>query len=183
MASTPHTALVFMKAGFHANETLPTILERKANEQATAGAIFWGYGGTLCHPTRQIRPFAERCTTLGLSVSVVMSTTPSKFNAEPKIATAFSRDGVLWQPLPPGVTVKASRYALVMRDLRPCRTELDLNSYVVAIGPNEGKSFGKYIRGRVDKGCAIYRPPLSPKKSILVAIIADLVSPYAVFVR
>lgn len=172
-----------MKAGFHGKEPLQAILERKAKEEAAAGVIFWGYGGTLCHPTKQIRPFTERCKADGLPVSVIMAATTSKFTGEPQTAKEFSEDGLTWQPLPREVKVVASRYALVMRDFKLCQMELDLNSYVVAIGPSEGRILSEYIRGRVDKGCAIYKTPIHPSNPVLVAFTAVLVSPYAVFVR
>lgn len=183
MASVFPQALVFMKVGFHGDEDLEAILKRKAEEEAISGVVFWGYGGTLCHPTRQIRPFAERCKDMGLSVSVVMASTHSKFNVEPTAAKEFSEDGLVWQPLPHEVKVIASRHALIMRDLKLCQIELDLNSYVVAIGQSEGRRFSEYIRGRVDKGCAISSIPTLPRKPIAVAFTGVLVSPYAVFVR
>lgn len=176
-------AMVFMKAGFHSGETLTDIIERKVKEEAEAGVIMWGYGGTLCHPTKQICQFVEICKVKGLPISVVMSSTPSKFNTALTIAEEFSEDGKIWQPVPLGVKVTASRYALVMRDLKLCQMELDLGSYVVAYGPSEGRRLSEYIRGRVDKGCATYEGPICPKKPILTVLTATLVYPYAVFIR
>ena len=118
-----------------------------------------------------------------MEISVVMAATNSKFETATTFATEFSDDGVTWKPIPLEVKVTCSRYALVMRDLRLSELELDLGSYVVGSGPSEGKRFSDYIRGRVDKGCAIYRASTLPDKRILVAFTAVLVSPYAVFVR
>lgn len=176
-------AIVFMKVGFHGRETLKEILERKTKEEGEAGVILWGYGGTLCHPLRQVRPFVEECKTCGLTVSAMMAVTPSKFNREPTVAKEVSEDGTVWEPIPHGVKVTSSRYALVMRDLKSYKMELDLNSYVIACGPSKGRRLGKYIRGHVDKGCATYATPFTPKKPILIAFTAVLSSPYAVFVR
>jgi hypothetical protein len=50
--------LLFMKIGGHGDETLHQILERKRKEYNDTGISFWGYGGTACHPLKQVRPFA-----------------------------------------------------------------------------------------------------------------------------
>lgn len=176
-------AMIFMKVGFHGDEALKEIVKRKANEEEVASVIFWGYGGTLCHPTNSIRPFAKMCERQGLSISVVMASTPSKFRVPSVIAKEFSEDGVSWHVLPRGVKVMASRYALIMKDLKVADVEIDLSSYVVARGPNEGKRFSEYIQGRIDKGCALYEKQTAPRRDIRVAFTGVLVSPYAVFVR
>ncbi len=183
MVAVVPQAIVFMKVGVHGREPLQAIFERKAKEETAAGVIFWGYGGTLCHPTRQIRPFAERCKASGLSISVVMVATPSKFNTDPTVANAFSEDGANPRPIPRGVEIKSSRYALIMGDLRPNEMELDLSSYVVAVGPSEGRRLSEYIRGHVDKGCAIQATPVPPRTPIRVAFTAVLVPPFAVFLH
>jgi hypothetical protein len=183
VASQIPQAIVFMKVGFHGRETLKEILERKTKEEAEAGVIFWGYGGTLCHPTTQIRPFMSRCIANGLQISIVMTATHSKFEVEPVYAKQFSEDDIVWKPIPQGVRVTCSRYALVLQNLKPCEMELDLSSYVVAVGPSEGRRLSEYIRGHVDKGCGICTTPAPACKPILTVFTAIPVSPYAVFIR
>jgi hypothetical protein len=85
-----------MKAGFHFEEEWSSVIERKLAELATAGVVFWGYGGSACHPVRQIQPFAR----LYGEVDVAMLYTRSEYRAEIVWAQAMSVDGVRWQPLP-----------------------------------------------------------------------------------
>lgn len=56
----PGTAILYMKVGTHANEGLEAIIARKQREIEEAGVAFWGYGGSTCHPTTMVQPFAER---------------------------------------------------------------------------------------------------------------------------
>ena len=65
-------SVVFMKVGNHAGETFEQILERKNSEFAKAGKIFWGYGGTACHPIQQVQPFARLTVKEEGSVYLVM---------------------------------------------------------------------------------------------------------------
>lgn len=173
-----------MKVGVHAGEPLASIIQRKKVEELRLGRMYWGYSGSICHPTRQVKPFIEMAKSGGLPIYVMMTETASKFEAVRTISKEFSEDGTAWNYLPKSAKVVASRYALVLRRLRPCNLELDLASYVVATGPSKGKRFDQYIQGRVDKGCAIHAPtpPASPKP-VPVAFIAELVQPYAVFLR
>ena len=56
----PHAAIV-MKVGFHAGEEWNEIIARKQGEISSTGVTFWGYGGSACHPLRQVQPFAHEC--------------------------------------------------------------------------------------------------------------------------
>jgi hypothetical protein len=177
-------AIVFMKVGFHGEERLESIIARKCREEETSGMTFWGYGGTLCHPTKQIQPLVQRSMADGALVRVFMAVTPSKFKSKPIRAREFSNDGNSWLPLPAGVNIVASRYALVLTELRQCEIKVDLGSYVVAVGQSAGRRLSEYIVGRVDKGCAIYEENFEvSSKVVQVALTGLLVAPYAVFLR
>jgi len=80
---------------------------------------------------------------------------PIRSNAHPDIvpATQFSSDGVTWKPIPSGISVLGSRYALVLDEIKPGDLEINLAEYEVAIGPSSGKRADAYLQGRVDKGC------------------------------
>jgi hypothetical protein len=178
-------AVLFMKIGFHTQESLAEIMDRKIKEQDRTGVAFWGYGGTLCHPIKAVQPFAEQCERRKLRVSVVMPITSSRFSGESTEAREYSVDGVNWQLLPIGIHVIASRYALVMTNLRRCDAEIDLMSYSIAIGPKRGRPLGAYVRYRVDKALAIRNASVSGGQQLRVRLsyIADLVAPYAVLLR
>src|SRR5258706_5077633 len=109
--------ILFMKVGLHAQESLENIIARKQREFDDAGAIFWGYGGNTCHPVRHVRPFATEQSELGRVVTLVMEKMESKHSADPELAKEYSDDGINWLPVPKGINVKGSRYALVLDKL------------------------------------------------------------------
>jgi hypothetical protein len=167
-----------MKVGVHLSEPWEAIVERKLLEEETAGVIYWGYGGSVCHPLTQVQPFAEH----GSPVTILMIRTTSDFVGTSVPAVAASRDGRSWESIPDGVTT-SGRYALILRSLRRTTEHLDLGAYEVAIGPKEGTPLTHYLRGRVDKACA--RVASVPRGSDRrpVVLRADLVAPYAVVLK
>jgi hypothetical protein len=82
--------------------------------------------------------------------------------------------------------VLGSRYALAITGLREENFDLPLAQTRVAIGSSRGRPGDQYISGRVDKACLEVAEP--PKKETIqvttkINLIAQLVSPYAVYVR
>jgi|BarGraIncu00421A_1022006.scaffolds.fasta_scaffold21399_1 hypothetical protein len=173
----PSRAIV-MKVGVHLGEPWEAIIERKLAEERAAGVAFWGYGGSVCHPTTQVQPFAEH----GSSVAVLMIRTSSDFLGDSTPAVAASIDGRSWEPIPAGVTT-SGRYALILRSIRETTEELDIGAYEVAIGPKEGTPLASYLRGRVDKACARLAPIPRGSDRLAVVLRAELVAPYAVVLK
>jgi len=177
-----------MKVGLHAQETIEDIIERKRDEYKSAGSIFWGYGGFTCHPLTMVQPFARQTEKRGEEVLIIMQKMDSKHRAPPEIAKEYSDDGVNWQPIPEGIQVRGSRYALVLDELRVEEFSVDLGELEVGVGPNRGRRADKYLLGQVDKGCFIYsdrQVPEAPEGKIIksIGLVARVKSPYAVFVR
>ena len=184
--ASPLHAIIFMKIGYHADEDLAQILARKKREEEECGVIFWGYGGNACHPTNQVLPFVSHAIAAQQRPVLAMKVTQSRFSGECRFATEFSVDGVDWNPLPPGAIVKGSRYALICRNIQQVDAQLNLAEYTVAIGPSVGKQLNSYLRYRVDKACAWFTGDSSSDDGLHTAdisYVADLVEPYAVFVR
>jgi hypothetical protein len=177
-----------MKIGIHAREPLDLIIERKLKEIDDAGVSFWGYGGSTCHPTSMVQPFAREQEQFGRPIYLVMQKMDSHHWAEPLPADEYSVDGREWLPIPNGVVVKGSRYALVINDLRADDFRLPLARTKVALGPSEGRSGRDYIAGRVDKACLelgadIDLPSTPEEDSAPIGLVAKLETPYAVFLR
>jgi hypothetical protein len=102
------------------------------------------------------------------------------------LAKEFSPDGKNYYPIPKGVNVLGSRYALVVNTLDPIEGALSLSDTVVGIGNKEGLSGDKYIRGHVDKACLVYSPGSGlpeRKTEIALCLSAELAEPYAVVLR
>lgn len=177
--------IIFMKVGFHIDEDLEQIIERKLIEDQTQDTIFWGYNGTICRPPT-VQQFVISALKKNMVPKLVMSLTSSKYVSRyTGWAREFSVDGKEWFLLPDNVKVKGSKYAIVCRDLRKEDVWIDLNMYRVACGKQSGVRLSEYIRYRIDKACAVYDTASFPTKNTLVKIsyVADLKEPYAVFVR
>lgn len=186
--STKRAGLIFMKVGLHAQESIEDIIDRKQREYEEAGTIFWGYGGGACHPLTMVQPFAKEVQKNGNEVLIIMQKMDSKHAAPPEIASQYSDDGVNWLPIPKGIEVRGSRYALVLDELRLEEFDVDLGELEVGVGPSRGRRGDKYIKGQSDKGCFIYSPRQSlvaPEDRVIkrIGLVARVKAPYAVFVK
>lgn len=171
-----------MKVGPHGDETLSEIFQRKILEEAESvhGYAYWGYGGAVCHPTRQVQPFASIARG---EVGVIFIETTSNPFLPPTVATQLSVDSVKWLPISSG-RVTSSKWALTLHELRLVNTEIDLAEFEVAIGPSEGRILSDYLKGRCDKGCVRRREQAGlPPYQVRVIATARLCPPYAVFLK
>jgi hypothetical protein len=183
---SPNSGLFFMKVGLHAGEAFEQILERKRMEYQKTGMIFWGYGGGTCHPTRIVQPFAKMKIEEGDNIYLVMEEIISHNPPTVLVAREYSEDGIRWKPIPSGIIVRGSRYAVVLNELRDGDLDLNLSMYQVAVGPSMGKPAGDYIGGRVDKACLTnirQDQPSSEPQIKKIHHFAEVKSPYAVFTR
>ncbi len=187
MSNHQRDALIFMKVGNHAGETFEQIIARKRRELEAAGRIFWGYGGNTCHPIYHVQPFCRIHLRGERGIYLLMECIDSRAVPEVAEAREFSVDGIRWEPLPQGVSVIGSRYALVLDEIVPGDLDLDLEDYVVGVGSSRGKRAQEYLRGRVDKGCferAVDIKPSSERGSAKhVSYMAKLKDPFAVLLR
>ena len=181
-----NTGLLFMKVGLHAGETLEQILERKKREYDQAGMIFWGYGGSSCHPSRAVQPFAKLKVQEGHGVYIVMEEIESHHPPSKIIANQYSEDGISWKPIPKGIVVRGSRYAVVLDEIKIGNLDIDLSEYNVGAGPSTGRVASEYLRGHIDKACiqkSPEHPAVSAQQIKHIAFYAKIKSPFAVFTR
>jgi hypothetical protein len=182
----PDTGLLFMKVGLHAGETLQQILERKQKEYDKTGMIFWGYGGSACHPRSAVQPFGKLKLHEGKNIFIIMEEIDSHHPPSEIIANQYSEDGIEWKTIPDGIVVRGSRYAVVMDEIKIGSLDIDLSGYQVASGPSSGKFVPDYLRGHVDKACIEKMPvPLADPKPCIkhIAFYAKMKPPFAVFTR
>lgn len=180
------SAMIFMKVGRHDGEAFDDIIRRKRHEYERAGMIFWGYGGGTMHPISKVQPFCKMHIDHGEQIRLIMNEIQSDHGFTAAYATEFSRDGETWEPIPEGIRVTGSRYALVLDEIIEGDLDLDLSHYRVGIGPSSGKVASSYISGRVDKGC-LERVGL-PNEETTPKIVhsryqARLKEPFAVMLR
>lgn len=183
----PGQGLLYMKVGMHAQEPLEDIIARKTREIERAGFGFWGYGGNTCHPETMVQPFARSYEQRGEVIYLCMQPMESKHFADRIRAEAFSVDGTHWEKIHPEINVLGSRYALVIKNLRTEEFDLHLARTKVALGTSMGRSGSLYIAGRVDKACLEMTEEMnaaaSEKEAVRIGLVAELVKPYAVYVR
>jgi hypothetical protein len=184
----PGAGLLFMKVGTHAGESLEDILRRKTKEIEDAGFALWGYGGNTCHPLGMVQPFARDFERRGRVIYLCMQPMASRHFAVPERAKEYSQDGIRWEAIPDAINVLGSRYALAITDLRSEEFDLPLTATRVAVGNNAGRAGDRYVTGRVDKACleVVERGEQASgadDPSVHIGLIAELIDPYAVFVR
>lgn len=184
-------AFIFMKMGWHGGECLEKIVKRKRREVNDAGKAFWGYGGTVLHPTNQVQPFVEKWKEKPVCIEVLMEEINGDSKSGPPLGTAkqfATSDKELFEPIPEEIKT-AGKHALVLDEIRECKPELelDLRDYEVGIGPSSKgkKNAADYLSYRTDKGALVKaKPPQNrPKepKPVLIKYRAYLKHPYAVF--
>jgi hypothetical protein len=178
---------LYMKVGNHAQETLEDIIARKTKEIEDAGYALWGYGGNTCHPTTMVQPFARDFERRFGVIYLCMQPMNSQHFASPLRAEDYSIDGIEWKKIPRSINVMGSRYALPVKNLRLEEFYLSLASTKVAIGNSVGRAGSEYVTGRVDKACLEVTGDLltnpAGESAVHIGLVAELVSPYAVFVR
>ena len=182
-----HDSFIFMKVGNHAGESFEQILARKQKEFDKTGMTFWGYGGSACHPVNQVRPFAFSQVKKSGHIYLLMHSVKSNYDQNPLPAREYSTDGINWDPIPEGIIVTGSKYALVLEEIRPSDLEVDMNQFSVGIGPSRDKIASEYLTGRTDKACleAVIESKKKAEKPAMKQIdyTAQLQDPYAVLLR
>lgn len=184
----PDQRILYMKVGVHAREPLDEIFDRKNKEIEAAGYTFWGYGGNTCHPTTKVQPFAKDAEEAGGKIFLCMEEIESKHYAEPVRASKFSINGLEWEEIHEAIDVVGSRFALAIKDLHYEEIDLPLEKAEVAIGECEGRVGTNYIKGRVDKACLRLRndieaPIADGERVVKISLLAEMCSPYAVFLK
>jgi len=185
MSSIPKN-FIFMKVGNHAGEDWDAILKRKRKELVDSGKIFWGYGGTSCHPINQVQPFARLTLKEQGQIGLIMESIDSHAGSIEVKAQEYSSDGITWEPIPDGILVTGSRYALILGKIEPIDLEVNLADFEVGVGPSRGKIADEYLKGRIDKACLKRRESglveIEPKIH-KISFTANLIDPFAVLLR
>jgi hypothetical protein len=179
-----NNAVIFMKWGFHVHDEA-TILQQKRDDLARFGWFVWGYNGTLCHPVKQVQPFARQGMREHGSVCLAMSPTSSKPDLGGNRATQFSVTGDArdYKPLPTGMNAFGSKYGIVCNGLSKCNDVLNLDEYEVAIGAKKGRLLSDYIAYQISKGCAVKRQGARGSVPVAITLHCNVIEPFAVFLR
>ena len=190
MGNSKPEAFIFMKVGIHGGECLEKILNRKKIELKKAKKIFWGYGGTVLHPTNQVQRFVKEQKREGLGyIEVLMEEITGDSKSGPPAGTAkqyAESETECMKPIPNGVCT-GGKHALVLGEITELKPplRLDLRDYEVGIGNKKETNATDYVKYRTDKGALVKATskrnrPKEPKY-VLIKYKARLVAPYAVF--
>ena len=139
--SDTYKYIILMKIGYHSDENLDDIIKRKLEEDKH-GPFFWGYGGMVCHPVNQVQPFAEFTVERKTKLYLLMALTPSKFITNPDVLTQYSADRIVWENVPSYAHITGSKYALVCKNLQKISMSINLNDYIVGVGPKKNVGMG-----------------------------------------
>jgi hypothetical protein len=176
-------SVLFMKIGIHANEPLEEIIRRKKREIEETGFGMWGYGGNTCHPGTMVQPFARDAHSRGKAIKLWMHEMKSDHRADPVRASLSSPDDIEYTEIPRTINVRGSRFALCIKDLHEAELELPLDATQVALGNSKGRLGSTYIQGRVDKACLTVVGTSGPDSTTKIDLVAELVAPYAVYLK
>ena len=158
----------------------------KQKEIADAGYAMWGYGGNTCYPNA-VRTFAEAATASGRVWCVsAWNGSIRTTRAEQIRAAQYSIDDSSWRDIPSAIDVLGSRFALCINQLEQLdfEEELPLDATEVAVGRSKGRVGSDYIRGRVDKAClTVISEARDPEQIKKISLVANVIEPYAVFLR
>lgn len=180
--------IVFMKYGAHGNESSKSILSRKHDELIETGCVFWGYNGVLCHPSNQLNPFVQANKKNGEKTFLVLSKTLQEKSVdcdtdiELKRAELFSFDRKQWEPIPIGVNVTNSKYAVVCSSFEDCDFKLDASQYILPFANPQNCRMSNYLGWRKNRACGVYCAndfEILPSKLLNISIIAEI--EYAAF--
>lgn len=180
---TPRHILI-LKGGRHAGAEWEEVARTKLHNLRDVGVTYWGYRGNACHPRNQVQPFAQRAPG-PVEVVVIRTKGERPEDASTTRAEQWSADERDWRPLPRGIQVTGSKYALVLDELVACEEAIDLNHYVVGIGESTGTVASHYLSGQVSRGCFTWSDecagvPADPREVVLRGRLAE---PYAVFLK
>ena len=198
-------AFIFMKVGIHGGESLKKIVKRKQREVNDVGMAFWGYGGTVLHPTNQVQPFVEKWKEESVCIEVLMEEINGDSKSGYPLGTVkqfavsdkkLVNDKELWKRIPKGIET-SGEHALVLDEISPCHMELDLRQFEVDRPRKKAINATQYLAFRgmkklterkrgADKGCLVavestYGSPGGPEAIVSISYRARLLCPYAVF--
>ncbi len=169
-----------MKAGPHSGNTLDEIINMKLEEESKLKRFYWGYSGSLCHPY-VVQKFCKEATELGKKVKLLL--TPTKSNYNPRVikkVTEFSMDNIRWYSLPQGVHLWNCKYAIIAKNLKKSNIFINLGEYIVF--PNR-RPLINYLKGRVNKACAILSNTRHGFQPLYVSYVANVIEPFCIFLR
>ena len=171
--------IIVMKVGPHSGMSLKQIIDSKNEEEKRNGVHYWGYSGVFCRPllTQQ---FCKESVQKGHTPKIVLIETKSSYNSEIGFIEEYSIDNKLYKKFKAPVQLQGAEFSFVASNIRKVEG-FRLDDFVVVGGKNDGKPLSQGLVFRVNTCFGKYN-----KKTLgceMNVYIADLVEPYAVWLR
>lgn len=173
------TDIIVMKVGPHSNMSLDEIIDSKNHEEVGNGVHYWGYSGVFCRP-KQTQEFCKNSILNGNNPKIVLIETKSPYNSEIGFINEYSVDNISYKKFKSPVQLQGAQFSFVAKNIRKYN-KFKLNDFTVVGGKNDGKVLREHLKFKVNKCFAKYDKSSDDKE--ISVLIADLVEPYAVWLR
>lgn len=168
--------IIVMKVGPHSGLSLSEIINSKIEEEKIHGVHYWGYSGVFCHPKR-VQKFCRDKK----DVKLILIETKSNYDSQIGFIKEYSIDNNKYEKFTAPVQLQGAQYSFIAKNIKKI-DKFSLDNYLVAGGKNVGKPLLSHLKFRINKSFATLNNINKAEKHIKV-IVADLVYPYAVWLR
>ena len=177
MALEEFENVIVMKVGPHSNMSLDEIIESKNKEEIGNGVHYWGYSGVFCRP-KQVQEFCKMPSKT--TPKLILIETKSSYNSDIGYINEYSSDNINYKKFKSPVQLQGAQFSFVAKNLRKF-DKFKLDDFIVVGGKNDGKPLSEHLVFRVNKCLGKYSK--NSNDSELNVLIADLVEPYAVWLK
>ena len=170
--------IIVMKVGPHNDMSLDKIIESKNKEEIGNGVHYWGYSGVFCRPNR-VQNFCKESILNGNSPKLVLIETKSSYNSNIGFINEYSDDNINYKKFKSPVQLQGAQFSFVAKNIREY-DNFKLNDFVVVGGKNNGKVLREHLKFIYDES---YNKDLNSNDEEIKVLVADLVEPYAVWLK
>ena len=171
--------IIVMKVGPHSDMSLDEIIESKNKEEILNNVHYWGYSGVFCRP-KQVQEFCKNSALNNNSPKLVLIETKSSYNSDIGFINEYSVDNINYEKFKYPVQLQGAQFSFVAKNLRKY-DKFKLDDFIVVGGKNDGKPLSEHLVFRVNKCFGKYIGNSDDNE--INVLIADLVEPYAVWLR
>lgn len=171
--------VIVMKVGPHSDMSLDEIIQSKNKEEIGNGVHYWGYSGVFCRP-KQVQEFCKNSVMNKRTPKLILIETKSAYNSDIGYINEFSVDNLNFEKFKSPVQLQGAQFSFVAKNIRRY-DKFNLDDFIVVGGKNDGKYLSEHLVFRVNKCFGKY--VRSSRGKELSVLVADLVEPYAVWLK
>lgn len=171
--------IIVMKVGPHSDMSLDEIIKSKKEEEIGNGVHYWGYSGVFCRPN-QVQNFCKESILNGNSPKLILIETKSSYNSNIGFISEYSDDNINYKKFKSPVQLQGAQFSFVAKNIRKYN-QFKFDDFIVVGGKNDGKVLSSHLKFKVNKCFAKYVG--NCKNKAISVLVADLVEPYAVWLK